>query len=84
MSKFDAFFKACLIFIYEWAKFDQQSQQLSEMSKQLIMALYQLANNCEYDEMKDELIRNRMVVGIWHNSLSERLQVDPALTLETA
>ena len=48
------------------------------------MALYELADNCEYGKMNDELIHDRIVVSIRYSSLSERLQLDPALTLETA
>ena len=34
--------------------------------------------------MKDEMIRDWLVVGIRDSSLSEKLQLDPALTLEKA
>ena len=34
--------------------------------------------------LKEEMIRDRIVVGIRDQALSERLQVDPALTLEKA
>ena len=84
MSKFDAFFKVRRNVIYERARFNRRSQQPGETSEQFIMALYELADNCEYGEMKDEMIRDRIVVGIRDISLSERLQLDSALTLETA
>ena len=48
------------------------------------MALYDLARHCNYGEIKDEMIRDRLVVGIRECSLSEKLQLDPSLTLETA
>ena len=48
------------------------------------MALYKLVQHCDYGEMKDEMIRDRLVVGIRDSSLSEKLQLDPALTLEKA
>ena len=47
------------------------------------MHLYELADTCEHDKMKDEMICDRIVVGIWGSSLSKWLQLDPALTLET-
>ena len=46
--------------------------------------LYSLADNCDYGEFKDQMIRDRLVVGIRDNSLSERLQMDAELTLEKA
>ena len=40
------------------------------------MALYELAENCEYGAMHEEVIRDRLVVGIRDNALSEKLQMD--------
>ena len=48
------------------------------------MELYKLAEDCGYGTMKEEMIRNRLVVGIRDTVLSERLQLDPKLTLESA
>ena len=48
------------------------------------MELYKLAKSCNYGEMKDEMIRDRLVVGIRDNALSQRLQLDADLTLEKA
>lgn len=48
------------------------------------MALYKLAEDCNYGNMKDEMIRDRLVVGIRDSNLSERLQLDLNLTLEKA
>ena len=49
-----------------------------------IMTLYSLAESCEYGPLKEEMIRDRLVVGIRDSGLSERLQMDPDLTLEKA
>jgi len=38
-----------------------------------------LAENCEFGGMKDELIRDRLVVGVRDQSLSERLQMEEKL-----
>ena len=48
------------------------------------MELYRLANNCDYGKLRDEMIRDRLVVGILDSSLSEQLQLDAELTLEKA
>ena len=48
------------------------------------MALHSLAENCDYGNMTDEMIRDRLVVGIRDTALSEKLQMDPTLTLATA
>ncbi len=52
--------------------------------EQYIMELYKLAESCNYGNMKDEMIRDRLVVGIRDNALSKRLQLDAALTLDKA
>ena len=52
--------------------------------EQFITSLYSLAEYCEYGEMKDEMIRDRIVVGIRDRALSEQLQLDAELTLEKA
>ena len=55
-----------------------------KIMKVYITALHQLAENCEYADIKDQMIRNRLVVGIRDKALSERLQMEPNLTLDTA
>ena len=84
LEKVDGFFKVRKNIIYERARFNRRNQQSGETAEQYIMALYDLAQHCDYGEMKDEMIRDRLVVGIRDSSLSEKLQLDPALTLETA
>ena len=66
--------------IFERARFNRRNQMEGESVEQYITALYSLAENCEYAEW----IRDRLVVGIRDTSLSERLQMDPDLTLEKA
>ena len=39
---------------------------------------------CEYSDIKDEMIRDQLVVGIRDESLSERLQMEADLSLEKA
>ena len=45
------------------------------------MALYALAEHYEYNDTKEKMIRDRLVVGIRDCTLSERLQMEPELTL---
>ena len=49
-----------------------------------ITDLYKLSQHCEFKSLKDELIRDRIVVGLWDRKLSEKLQLDPKLTLDLA
>ena len=48
------------------------------------MALYSFIETCEYGAVRDEMLRDRIVVGIRDAGLSERLQLDPELMLEKA
>jgi hypothetical protein len=43
-----------------------------------------MAEVCEFGCMVDDLIRDRLVVGILDSKLSVQLQMDPTLTLDAA
>ena len=49
-----------------------------------IIDLFCLAEHCSYGELRDEMIRDRIVVGLFDTSLSEKMQLDPELTLSKA
>ena len=84
MLKFDSFFKIRKNVIFERARFNRRKQLGGESAEQYITHLYQLAENCDYGELKSEMIRDRLVVGIKDSALSENLQIDADLTLEKA
>ena len=46
--------------------------------------MYSLAEHCGYGRLHDEMVRDRIVVGILDSTLSEKLQLDPELTVEKA
>ena len=75
MSKFDKYFKVHRNVILERARFNQCNQ---------LAGLYTLIETCEYGNLTEELLWDRLVVGICDPSLSKRLQMDPELTLEKA
>ena len=84
LGKFDGFFKIRKNVIIERAKFNKRSQLPDEPAEQFIASLYNLASDCNFRDLKNELICDRIVVGIRDTSLSKRLQMDPELTLEKA
>ena len=84
LSKFDSFFQVRCNMIFERARFNRRCQKDGETVEQYIMELYRLADNCSYEGMKEEMIRDRLVVGIRDEVLSQQLQMDPELTLEKA
>ncbi|KAL7374026.1 hypothetical protein ABVT39_020482 [Epinephelus coioides] len=67
--------------IYECAKFNSRQQQQGESAENFITDVHKLAEHCRFGTLKEEMIRDRIVVGIRDSRLSERLQLDPDLTL---
>ncbi len=70
--------------IFERAKFNMRKQEPGESADSFITAVHKLAEHCNFGPLKDELIRDRVVVGIRDLSLSEKLQMDSDLTLSKA
>ena len=84
LGKMDEFFKVQKNVIFERARFNRRTQRQGETAEEFITSLYSLAADCQYGNLRDEMIRDRLVVGILDMSLSERLQMDADLTLEKA
>ena len=58
-------------------------QQEGESVEEFIFNIHTLAQHCAYGLLQEEMIHDRIVVGICDASLSEKLQMDDRLTLET-
>ena len=84
VAKFDAFFDVRKNVIYERARFNRRNQLEGESAEQYITCLYSLIETCEYGTLKEELLRDRLIVGIRDVTLSGKLQIDADLTLEKA
>ena len=70
--------------IFERARFNKRIQQDGESVESFVLALYNLAEHCSYGSLHDEMIRDRLVVGLQDSKVSETLQLDPDLTLDKA
>ena len=71
--------------VIEHTKFNKRSQLPDEPVEQFITSLYNLAADCNFGELKDRLIRDKIVVRIRDASLSERLYVNGSeMTLKKA
>ena len=66
------------------ARFNRRVLHEGESAEVYISELYEPIEFCDYGNLKDEMLRDRLVVGIRDTSLSEKMQTDPALTLEKA
>ena len=82
--KFDTHFVKRRNVIYERAKFNLRRQGDGESVDSFITALYGLAEYCGYGNLHNEMIRDRIVVGIRDSSLAEKLKLDSELTLTKA
>ncbi|XP_042147960.1 uncharacterized protein K02A2.6-like [Ixodes scapularis] len=83
-GKFEEHFIPCTNIIFERAKFNRRKQEANESVEAFITDLHKLADTCEYGRLKEDLTRDRLVVGLLDVGLSEKLQLDPKLTLQTA
>ena len=65
-------------------KFNQRIQQEGELVESFITDLYALSETRNYGELTNEMMRDRIVVGIQNDSVAERLQIEHELTLDKA
>ena len=84
MEKFQQYFVKRKNVIYERSKFNQRIQKLDETVDSFVTDLYRLARTCNYGDLTNEMIRDRIVAGIRDRAVAERLQMDSELTLEKA
>jgi len=84
ISKFKEFYEPEVNLTYERYKFLTRKQKQTESISDFIVELKKLANNCNYENLKDCLLCDALVIGVHDNSLRESLLRDSNLTLEKA
>uniref|UniRef100_H3BG27 Gypsy retrotransposon integrase-like protein 1 n=1 Tax=Latimeria chalumnae TaxID=7897 RepID=H3BG27_LATCH len=84
MEKLDEHFVPKRNVIHERARFHLRIQKQGETIEAFTRNLYELAESCEFGNTKNEQIRDRLVIGILDKELSQKLQLEPELTLEKA
>ena len=83
IEKFDHYFIPQRNIIHVRAQFNRRDQKAGETIEEYIRTLYELSENADFPN-KDDCIRDRLVLGIRDQELSEKLQLEPTLTLSTA
>ena len=63
-EKFDHHFIVRRNVIFERAKFNKRKQEDSENVENFVSSLYTLSEHCGYNDLRQEMIRDRIVVGI--------------------
>lgn len=84
LKKFEDHFIVKRNVIYERSRFNSRRQDDGEPVDDFITSLYSLVEHCNYAALKDELIRDRIVVGVRDRQLAQKMQLDDKLTLEKA
>ena len=67
--------------IYERYKFNNRSQEQTELIDTYVNALRALAETCDFGALKDQLIRDRIVCGFRDNAVRRKLLQESKLTL---
>lgn len=83
-DKFDNHFIVTRNVIFERSKFNKRKQEDSVNVENFVTSLYTLLEHCGYNDLREEMIRDRIVVGIKDAKLSVKMQLDPDLTLKKA
>ena len=83
-EKFNKHFTATRNMTFERAKFNMRKQEPHESVESFITALYTLSEHCEFGTLRNQIIRDRIVVRLADTKLSENLQLESKLTLEKA
>ena len=80
LAALNAYFKPNKYVIFERARFYRRNQMTGEPCEQLIRALYELANKCDFTDHSTQ-IRDRLVVGILNERLSKYMEMMDEETL---
>ncbi|KAK6183197.1 hypothetical protein SNE40_010724 [Patella caerulea] len=83
-TSFDGHFIIRKNVIFERANFNKRSQKEGESADNYINSLFPLSEYCEYGMLREQLIRDKIVVGIRDEKLSQKLQLDSQLSLKKA
>lgn len=84
LEKFEAYCTPKRNTTYERHKFFTRVQRSDETIDQYVTQLRTMAKNCEFGDLVDSLIRDRIICGVPDNALKERLLRTVDLTLDKA
>lgn len=84
LKAFDGFFLPRKNITIERHSFFKREQQEFESVEQYVFELNKIARNCEFQELCNGLVRDRMICGIRDGALRERLLRESDLTLSKA
>ena len=83
INRLDEYFLPRSNVIYERYKFNARDQAANESIDKYVTNLRHLAASCEFGNLKDQLIRDRIVLGICDDNLRSRLLRENPLVVRT-
>ena len=83
LEKYDEYCVPKRNIIHERATCHQRSQNNGKTVETFVRSLYDIVEHCEFPDKKEQIC-DRLVIGILHRELSQKLQLTPELTLEKA
>lgn len=83
MSALESYFKPAKNIIYERYLFGCCKQEESESLDAFVTKLREKASTCEYTQLKDEMIRDKIVLGIASESTRRRLLREKDLSMKS-
>lgn len=84
LEEFDKYFKPQKNVIFDRFCFNSRKQMPGESVDSFITDLYSMVEKCDFGELKEDLLRDRIVVGMADSKTSEILQLKADLTLSEA
>ncbi|UYV72662.1 K02A2.6-like [Cordylochernes scorpioides] len=84
IEAFDNHFIGKRNMVYEQALFGLRSQRPEETIEEFVTVLHRISEHCEYANLREELIRDRLLLGVKDRKLSEKLMLNENLTLAKA
>ena len=83
-KSFDEYFSATRNVLYEVCKFCKRRQGERESVEAYVTSLYTLSDTYEFGERRDREILLQLIIGVRDDRLSQKLQLDPKVSLEKA
>ena len=84
LKKFEDYCSPRVNVTLERYRFNTMTQQPNETIDEFFTALKKISKNCKFGDLEDELLKDRIVVGVRSQSLKERMLREQDLKLEKA
>lgn len=84
LEKFEDHYKGKTNVVFERATFGRRNQREGESIDEFVTDLHKLSSSCEYEGLRESLIRDRLVLGVRDQTLSDKLMMTAKLTLDKA